>query len=162
MPTKRDREREREEGASVLLCCPNKRGQGLRQLGSSWRNLWPRFLDSRVRNALVFDHFLCRPRRKKTIVCGELLNWTENPILAPLFPLFLFWRRGGLSLSFFVLQPSCLHSRGWSCILIAHWQCSVSDLKFRQRLLGDNQASTQFQSVHTPLKSRIHLEKNEK
>ena len=54
-------------------------------------------------NALVFDHFPCRPRiawRKKTIVCGELLNWTENTNRVPFSPFLLEERTFFVSLSF--------------------------------------------------------------
>ena len=79
---------------------------------------------SYVRNALVFDHFPCRPRRKKTIVCGELLNWTENPILAP-FPPFSFLAADSLSFSLclsFSLGLRAFIQEDGLCILIAHWQ----------------------------------------
>ena len=75
-------------------------------------------------NALVFDHFPCRPRiawRKKTIVCGELLNWTENTNRVPFFP-FPSGRADFLCLSFFFFGLGASAREDGLCILIAHWQ----------------------------------------
>ena len=74
-------------------------------------------------NALVFDHFPCRPRiawRKKTIVCGELLNWTENKIRVPFSP--LSFSKRGLSLSLFFFGLGAFAQEDGLCILIVHWQ----------------------------------------
>ena len=75
-------------------------------------------------NALVFDHFPCRPRiawRKRTIVCGELLNWTENTNRVPFSPFLLEERTFFVSLSFSYGLGAFAQEDGL-CILIAHWQ----------------------------------------